>query len=666
MPPNLPSVATATADKPRSILRLPGSARGLAARTGGFGVRLLLALGLALVVVGVVQYVVLSRHTEQQFIESAASGYRADAATLEAAYQQAIGEGKSHRAALEAVLEDAEDIAHRPGIKKMEFIDARGRVLAARDPNDVGEVDPEDISVVRSGEGYTGPERDEDEDPSQFEFDTLVRLPSGVYEFEVDEDGAPLGQQLAKLRAIIVLLVLLGCVVALPTFYLVGGRRLGQLHRAALARARRDGLTDLGNHLAFQEELRHAVAHALRYREPLTLALLDLDDFKLANDRYGHGHGDRLLAELAGLLSAGRASDRAFRIGGDEFAMILSGTELAGAEVRLNAIRDAAPGRLAGLTLSCGLASLDADTLDADSLQEQADAAVYEAKRRGRNQVVAFAGLDDTVIVTPAKARAVHELLANGVPTVAFQPIWDLDGHRVLGYEALARPSHEQELAGPGEAFEVAERIGRAHELDARCREAVLSRAGELPDDALLFLNVSPQTLDHDLLAGNRLVRAVEAAGLRPERVVLELTERSSARVDHVVREARRLRDLGFKLALDDVGAGNAGLEMLRSLEVDFVKIDRDVVRNALVQRGARAVLLAIVAFAGEVGTYVIAEGIEDHAMLDLVRRSDGVGFAAAGRVHGAQGYLLGRPSPDSPADRTNDLPAVLGGELVA
>jgi EAL domain-containing protein (putative c-di-GMP-specific phosphodiesterase class I) len=99
---------------------------------------------------------------------------------------------------------------------------------------------------------------------------------------------------------------------------------------------------------------------------------------------------------------------------------------------------------------------------------------------------------------------------------------------------------------------------------------------------------------------------------------------------------------------------------------VDFVKIDRDVVRNALAHPSARAVLLAIIAFAGEVGTYVIAEGIEDGAMLNLVRSGDGVGFAPAGRVHGAQGYLLGRPSPESPADRTDDLPAELGGELVA
>lgn len=193
----------------------------------------------------------------------------------------------------------------------------------------------------------------------------------------------------------------------------------------------------------------------------------------------------------------------------------------------------------------------------------------------------------------------------------------------------------------------MAERIGRAHELDALCRAAILARAHELPPDALLFLNLSPASLDHALLAGDTLVTATIAAGLTPARVVLEIAERSLARPAVVIREAKRLRALGFRIALDDVGAGNAGLEMLRSLPVDYLKIDRSVVAGAVTDTTRRSVLAAILAFAREAGTFVIAEGIETEAMLDFV---DQAGREPMGRtVRAVQGYLLGRPSATIP-----------------
>ena len=218
---------------------------------------------------------------------------------------------------------------------------------------------------------------------------------------------------------------------------------------------------------------------------------------------------------------------------------------------------------------------------------------------------------------------------------MAFQPIWDLHAGRVLAYEALTRPATHYGFAGPQEVFDTAERLGRAHDLDAICRRAILARAADLPPDALLFLNVSPQTLEHGSLAGDTLVAAVAAAGLMPERVVLEITERSLARLPAVVREARRLRGLGFRLALDDVGAGNAGLQMLSQVPVDFIKVDRGVVAQALADPTADGVLAAVVAFAGKTGSRVVAEGIETTAMLAHV---GGAGVACA------QGYLLGRP----------------------
>jgi EAL domain-containing protein (putative c-di-GMP-specific phosphodiesterase class I) len=195
--------------------------------------------------------------------------------------------------------------------------------------------------------------------------------------------------------------------------------------------------------------------------------------------------------------------------------------------------------------------------------------------------------------------------------------------------------------------FAVAEKSGHAHELDAICRSAALARAHEVPAGVLLFLNVNPQSLAHGELGGDRLLRTVAAAGLDPSQVVLEITERSEARLSQVVADATRLRSLGFRLALDDVGSGNAGLAMLRELPVDFVKIDQAVITAAIEDTHAQAVLLAIIAYARRAGAYVIAEGIESEQILSFVRNADELHNAADPPIKGGQGFLLGRPSSD-------------------
>jgi EAL domain-containing protein (putative c-di-GMP-specific phosphodiesterase class I) len=128
--------------------------------------------------------------------------------------------------------------------------------------------------------------------------------------------------------------------------------------------------------------------------------------------------------------------------------------------------------------------------------------------------------------------------------------------------------------------------------------------------------------------------------------VVLELTEHATTRLRQVVREITRLRALGFKIALDDVGAGNAGLELLCNVDADFVKLDRSIVANAAHDRSALGVLEAIIAYARRTETFVIAEGIEEAAQLELVRHPFSASGAMMGGVWGGQGYLLGRPAP--------------------
>jgi diguanylate cyclase (GGDEF)-like protein len=459
--------------------------------------------------------------------------------------------------------------------------------------------------------------------------------------------------EVTDVRRSIALVALLGLLGGGAVFYLVGGRTLTRSHRLALERATLDGLTDLRNQRAFHDDLEHAVALAARKGDALSLALVDIDDFKFLNDRHGHRHGDDLLLRVAGILSGGRVSDRAFRIGGDEFALLLPGTGADGSAVALHRLQlELADARVAA---SIGVSSLSRGQAAA-TLRDEADAALYEAKRRGGNALARYDEISESVVITTSsKVEALRALLDGGLIDMAFQPIWELERGSLLGVEALARPADHHGFSGPAEAFDIAEQLGWVHELDMLCVQSALSRASELPPDALLFINIAPRTLDLDARSDSWLVAAVERSGVDPGRVVVEVTERFGGRISSVVKSLERLRSAGLKLALDDVGAGNSGLEMLSQVNVEFVKIDRGVVTGAMTDPRARAVLLAMATFAGETGAFVIAEGIEDGAMLRFLGGLPDDPTAARPRVHGGQGYALGRPDSALPA-RDSDL----------
>jgi EAL domain-containing protein (putative c-di-GMP-specific phosphodiesterase class I) len=153
------------------------------------------------------------------------------------------------------------------------------------------------------------------------------------------------------------------------------------------------------------------------------------------------------------------------------------------------------------------------------------------------------------------------------------------------------------------------------------------------------------------------LAPAVERAGLSPQAVVVEVTERFGGRTEWVVKRLQRLRRQGFKIAVDDVGTGNSGLEILRKIRAEFVKLDRSIVVGAATEPGARAVLMAMATFARETGAFVIAEGIEDEDILEFLRSINQEHQLASDTIiQGGQGFGLGRPSHDlSP-----QLPAIL------
>jgi diguanylate cyclase (GGDEF)-like protein len=604
------------------------------------------AIAATFALLGTTGYLMLGSQLDHRLLDTYAAEHRADARSFADAELRASDSFAAHRQI--AVLLAA--IAKRPGVSEALLIGPSGVVEAAGDPTAVGQRDSDQriAAALRPGRSYFGREAGPNGDARDFQFVVPVALADGRHAFEVARDHELLDSQLGDVRRTAMLLVIAGLFGAALVFYLVGGRALVRSHRIALRRASRDGLTDLPNHRAFQEDLVREFESAVRHGDHLSVASIDLDDFKFLNDRHGHAHGDALLRRAATVLRELRAGDRAYRIGGDEFAILLTRTGADGARIATRRLGAAL--RDAGIAASLG-ASVMRPGHEPDTLLAEADAALYEAKRHGGATIFHFDDIRDRVAITrPEEVRALHRLLDEGDVSTAFQPIWNLASGSLLGVEALTRPPAESGLASPARAFDVAEQIGRVRDLDALCVQSALRSASDLPPEALLFLNIAPQTLDLDA-DDDWLLRAVTDAGLDPGRVVVEVTERFGGRMASVLKSLRRLRAQGFQLALDDVGTGNSGLEMLREVGAEFVKLDRSVVAGAPVETNARAVLMAMATFARQTGAYVIAEGIEDDVLLDYVRTiDDTIPRDIATMIQGGQGYGLGRPSPTVPA----------------
>jgi diguanylate cyclase (GGDEF) domain len=435
-------------------------------------------------------------------------------------------------------------------------------------------------------------------------------------------------------------------------------RILEDAYDRARSESLRDALTGLGNHRAFQEEMERQWATAIRHGQPLALALIDIDDFRRINDTRGHAVGDHLLRQAATTMATYlRRSDRAFRVGGDEFAIILPGTvsdEAHGIARRLLAAcldGDADGSERIAVSFSAGVSAIPGQARDRDSLYRQADAALFWGKRHGRTCVTIYdPERHDTPIASrpPAELSAlVARVAATGALRAVFQPIYDLTTGAPRGYEGLVRPLLDSGFTDSGSMFEAAEATGRTAELDFACMNIVMETAGRLRLPGSLTVNLSPRTMELDDFSIHALLRIIVRHGLDPRRIVLELTEREAVEdVGRLRRAAEACRLAGIRLAADDVGAGNAGLRLLSQLRFDIVKIDLSLVQGGAVREASLEVLRTLCDLADRWGALVIAEGIETPAQLDVVR-SLGIGAG--------QGYLLGRPT-DRPSTESLDL----------
>ena len=427
-------------------------------------------------------------------------------------------------------------------------------------------------------------------------------------------------------------------------------RGFGEL-REAYDRARLDslldGLTGLGNHRAFQEELDARIAQARDDGQALALVMIDVDDLKTINDEKGHATGDDLLRAVAQIMRANlRRGDGAYRTGGDEFALLLPACDAESAEVIANHLLASAlsghHGRTGAFSVTIGISAFPEPSADRHQIIHHADAALYAGKRHGRTNVQRFDpakhGIAEDSRSLGQLEAAVVRVASEDLLTAVYQPIYSLTTGRIIGFEGLVRPSPESGFSNPTSLFVAAEATRRTVELDVVCARAVLAGAGDLGDDRYLSINLSPRTLESDAFSVQEILALARRHGVPPSQLVVELTERESVDDLRQLQQAiSTLRRNEVRVAIDDVGAGNAGLRLLSEVEYDILKIDLSLVRASATHGASEAVLRALGTLARNRGHRIVAEGIETADHLESVLEL---------RYDAGQGYLFGRAEP--------------------
>jgi diguanylate cyclase (GGDEF)-like protein len=390
----------------RGVSALPKSARAVVrtrlhrrattrAGDGGltFALRLLLGFLVTLGLVEFVGFTIIDRNARSSQVAQYAAMQRSDVRIFESISRHSL----TTASALVKIDSVLAVLGKRPGTLEAQLFDENGVIVAADDHRAIGtrDTDPRVAKVARNRRAYAGHEADPNLDPRDFEFIAPVELARTRYAYETTYDHASLDAELASVRRALLEVGGAGLIVGVALFYLLGGRTVIRRHRSALARATRDGMTDLPNQRAFYDELPQAIASAERYDKLLALVVFDIDDFKFQNDRYGHPHGDAVIKRVAQILSDRRPGDRAYRVGGDEFAAILphadglTANEVA--EQLVDAVAETSVATAAGrvtATVSIGVAAIAGDALTTpEALLAAADEAMYAAKRAGRNRV---------------------------------------------------------------------------------------------------------------------------------------------------------------------------------------------------------------------------------------------------------------------------------------
>lgn len=413
-----------------------------------------------------------------------------------------------------------------------------------------------------------------------------------------------------------------------------------------------DTLTGIANRHSFVTQLANQCKMlAAEEPQPFALLMIDLDRFKAVNDTMGHPVGDLLLKNVAKRLqSVARSGDLVGRLGGDEFAMVARGVADHGqARAIAEKIVDvlSSPfeldGYIAEIGASVGVTLAPTESDDAETLSQQADAALYRAKRDGRGRVCIFdPAMTRDMLDRCALEKELRHALSNDTFEIRYQPIFDTHSRRCTGAEALLRwHSPTRGNVSPEILIPIAEELG----LISALGEAILKRACAIatrwPDDTTLSVNVSPLQI-----TSGQFLSVVEAAllqtGLPPQRLEIEIVESSLLSDNDVVhRTLEGLRALGVQIALDDFGKGYSSLSYLKRFPIDRIKIDRSFISHLLEDSGNASIVRAICQLGASLSLSVTAEGVENTAQVE---------FVAAYGCTNIQGFFLSEPLDEDAA----------------
>jgi diguanylate cyclase len=414
---------------------------------------------------------------------------------------------------------------------------------------------------------------------------------------------------------------------------------------------RKDELTGLPNRLAFYESLENAFLRLTSSNEQFGVLYLDLNDFKIVNDRCGHAVGDKLLVEIGSRLRGSvRQTDLVARLGGDEFAIVVANAQEVAIVIALAARIVSSldrpfviDGRQIYTGACVGIALAPGDGDSPEFLLKNADEALYDAKHRPGGVILLFdSSYKDAARKRRKLERDLRYALQRGEFFLVFQPIFNLQTKKIAGCEALLRWRHpDLGVRLPSEfmkAMEETDLITDVGEwvLVQACRAAVA-----WPGTMRVAVNVSAVQLQTPKLLSS-VVNALNASTLPARRLEIEITE--TAVIDdsnQVFSNLKALRELGVRIALDDFGTGYSSLTCMQKLSPDSIKIDGSFVRELVGSAGSRSIIKSVIYLSRDLFINVVAEGIETFEQLK---------FLGLNGCDEGQGYFLGVPKS------TNDI----------
>jgi diguanylate cyclase (GGDEF)-like protein/PAS domain S-box-containing protein len=428
------------------------------------------------------------------------------------------------------------------------------------------------------------------------------------------------------------------------------------LTRQMTYQASHDALTGLVNRREFERRLREAMDAAQTGDAGHALCYLDLDRFKVVNDTCGHTAGDNMLREVATIIKdAVRDSDTAGRIGGDEFALLLVGCPLEKArQIADNVVRAVGDYRFVwkdkifNIGVSIGLVEIGRGGGSIEDIMNSADSACYVAKKQGGVHVHVYSAREEANARHSGEIHWLQKLqsaLRDNKFELYYQPI--IHAHSSVsdgpGLEVFVRMETEngQPAAPPAEFIRAAERYRLMPLVDRWVVQAVLSALGrggmKLPPGRSVAINISGQTLgDSEFL--EFVVDCFDHTGANPADICFEVTESAVvANLDHARRFIGVLHGMGCEFALDNFGSGLSSFSTLKTLPMDYLKIDGSFISNLAVDTVNQAMVGAMIELSRTLNFRVVAEHVEDQLSLDTVREM-GIDFA--------QGFIIGRPQP--------------------